>query len=94
MAVALLRKRLESLPEGNGWRVESAGTWGLDGSDMDDWVKTVLDEKGIPFEQHAARTVDDKMLESFDLILTMEKGQKEALGIEFPKVAERVYVLG
>jgi protein-tyrosine phosphatase len=75
------------------WRVESAGTWGLDGSDMADSVKVVLKERGITPETHAARTVNAEMLNAFDLILTMEKGQQEALRIEFPEVAERVYLL-
>jgi protein-tyrosine phosphatase len=33
------------------------------------------------------------MLESFNLILTMEYGQKEALQVEFPQVAQRVFLL-
>lgn len=93
MAEALLRKRIESLPGTSEWRIESAGTWGLDGSDMDDRVKIVLNELDVPFGQHSARTVDEGLLESFDLILTMEKGQKEALAVEFPGIAERVFML-
>jgi protein-tyrosine-phosphatase len=34
------------------------------------------------------------MLRQFNLILTMERGQKEALRAEFPEVARRVYLLG
>ena len=90
MAVALFRKKLASLPEGGEWRVESAGTWGLDGSEMAQDVQTVLEEKGIEIADHSARTVDREMLSSFDLILTMEKGQKEALRMEFPEVSKRI----
>jgi len=93
MAVALFRNKIDNLPEMNGWRVESAGTWGMDGSDMAEGVKTILKEKGIEIQQHCARTVDEELLNSFNLILTMEKGQKEALRIEFPVISERVYQL-
>jgi protein-tyrosine phosphatase len=34
------------------------------------------------------------MLRQFNIILTMERGQKEALQAEFPEVARRVYRLG
>jgi len=75
------------------WRVESAGTWGIDGSDMAEGVRTVLEEMGIKPGSHSARTVTAEMLNAFDLILTMERGQKEALKIEFLKSAGRVYLL-
>lgn len=93
MAAALFRKKLEHLPKSKKWRVESAGTWGLDGSDMADSVKTVLEEMGITAEEHSARTVDPALLDSFDLIVAMEKDQVEALRIEFPKISGRVYLL-
>jgi protein-tyrosine-phosphatase len=75
------------------WRVESAGTWGIDGSDITLSVKQVLTEMEINPEHHSARTVNKSMLDEFDLILTMEKGQKEALKVEFPGSAGRVYML-
>lgn len=75
------------------WCVESAGTWGLDGYDIADGVKTVLEEMGITLSGHTARTVNSALLGPFDLILTMEKDQKEALRHEFPKVSKRVYLL-
>jgi len=37
--------------------------------------------------------VTRELLQSFNLILTMEEGQKEALQIEFPELAHRVYLL-
>jgi protein-tyrosine-phosphatase len=75
------------------WLIESAGTWGMDGSDITESVKQVLIEMGIKPEHHSARTVNAKMLDDYDLILTMERGQKEALKIEFPGSAGRVYML-
>jgi protein-tyrosine phosphatase len=87
--------KLGSLAENpaNDWRVGSAGTWGMDGSDMAEGVRAVLEEMGIKPGRHFARTVTAEMLNAFDLILTMERGQKEAIKIEFLTSAERVYML-
>ena len=75
------------------WRVESAGTWGVNGSDMAESVRQVLGEIGIKPGNHIARTVNAEILNDFGLILTMERGQKEAIKIEFPGSAEKVYML-
>lgn len=93
MAEAIFRHLLAQKKVRSKWRVESAGTWGLDGSGMAEEVKTVLEEMGITPAEHAARTVNKEMLSSFNLILTMEKGQKEALKAEFPELEERVKLL-
>ena len=47
----------------------------------------------IYHSQHS-RTVTGSMLLSFQLILTMERGQMEALRVEFPEIANRVHLLG
>jgi protein-tyrosine-phosphatase len=98
MAEFLMKEKLaklENLTENpaEDWRVESAGTWGIDGSDMAEGVRTVLEEMGIKPGSHSARTVTAEMLSEFDLILTMERGQKEALKIEFSESAGRVFML-
>jgi protein-tyrosine-phosphatase len=93
MAEAILRHQLVRKKVRVKWRLESAGTWGLDGSDMAEGVKNVLEEMGITPLAHTARTVDRDMLHSVSLILTMEKGQKEALRVEFPEVGERIFLI-
>jgi protein-tyrosine phosphatase len=47
----------------------------------------------MDIQAHRARTVSLELLEEFDLILTMEPGHKEAISIEFPSVAGRVFLL-
>jgi protein-tyrosine phosphatase len=98
LAAILMKNKLAKLEISTGkplddWRVESAGTWGMDGSDMAVGVRTVLVEMGIKPGNHSARTVNAELLNAFDLILTMEKGQKEALKAEFLESAGRVYML-
>ncbi len=53
----------------------------------------LLGELGIDLSAHRSRSVSEGLLDEFDLILTMEQGHKEALQIEFPKVANRVYMI-
>lgn len=94
IAAALFRRRLEQArSDWREWRIESAGTWGMDGEGASKNALAVMLRRGIDLSTHLARTVNEEMLQSFSLILTMEQGHKEALQIEFPQVAERVYML-
>jgi protein-tyrosine-phosphatase len=45
---------------------------------------------GLDLGSHRARCVSAELLAQYDLILTMEAGQAEALRIEFPGAAPRV----
>jgi len=94
MAQALFLARLQSeCLEWRDWRVESAGTWALDGKPASKYSQKVMEKRGYNLTGHIARTVTADMLKQFDLILTMEPGQKEALQVEFPSVAQRVYMI-
>jgi protein-tyrosine-phosphatase len=93
MAEAIMRKLVNERPDAKKWRVESAGTWGLDGYGPANRAQVVIGEMGLNISGHRARTVTRTMLHSFDLILTMESGHKEALNAEFPKISNRVWML-
>jgi protein-tyrosine-phosphatase len=75
------------------WRVESAGTWAMDGEPVLPSVKQLLNKKGIDLGPHSSRSVSRELLQQFNLILTMESGHKEALRAEFPDLSSRVYLL-
>jgi protein-tyrosine-phosphatase len=53
----------------------------------------VLWKKGIDLTLHRSRSVTGELLEHFNLILTMERGHKEALRVEFPEIAQRIYLV-
>ena len=53
----------------------------------------MMDEKGIDIQDHRSQIVSSELLQKHNLVLTMEKGHKEALQVEFPKWADRVYLL-
>ena len=91
MAEALLRSRLGEAAV--DWRIESAGTWALDGERAAPRAIKVLKARGIDLSQHRSRVVDPNMLSKARLVLVMEKGHKEALQVEFPRFANKVFLL-
>jgi protein-tyrosine-phosphatase len=91
MAAALLRAKVAA--ESADWRIESAGTWAREGSPAATRTLLVMKERGLDISDHGSRSVSRELLKSFNLILTMEHGQKEAMQIEFPEVARRIYLL-
>jgi protein-tyrosine phosphatase len=98
MAAAIFRKKLEeasrSEPElGRGWRVESAGTWARQGYPAALLSQLVLESMGIDLRDHRSRIVSSELLAAFNLILTMERGHKEALAAEFPELASRIFTV-
>ena len=91
MAMAVWRAKVG--PSNPDWRIESAGTWAMDGQQAINRAQVVLREIGLDVREHYSRTVTSEMLHSFNLILTMERGHKEALRTEFPEIAPRVFLL-
>jgi protein-tyrosine-phosphatase len=90
MAAGLFRKKIG---EASDWRIESAGTWGVEGEPAAGKSRVVLGQRGIDISQHRSRTVTRELLNSFNLILTMEAGHAEALRAEFPEIARRVFLI-
>jgi len=91
IAMAIFQSQVER--EHEIWRIESAGTWALDGIASNVQTQRVLAERGLDIRGHRSRVVSRDNISSFDLILTMEADQQEALQIEFPDMAERIYML-
>jgi protein-tyrosine-phosphatase len=95
IAAALFNRMLAQTGEMQGWRVESAGTWVQDGLPATRAAQRVMRAMGIDLSAHRTRCVTSAMLSSFDLILVMEQGHKEALQVEFrdSAIARRVFLL-
>ena len=75
------------------WRVESAGSWAKNGISAIPNSVRVMREMGVHIESHRSRQIDRDLLLVFDLILVMSQHQKEGLRVEFPDLADRVYML-
>ncbi len=93
MAAAIFMLILDKRQELSAWEVASAGTWALDGKPAAAGVQQVMVERGMDISHHRSRSINQKMLDEFDLVLTMESGQKEALRAEFGDKARHVYLL-
>jgi protein-tyrosine phosphatase len=93
MAELLFRQIMQDAPDGQTWRIESAGTWAMEGLPVMPLAAITLAELGLDGRGHRSRCVDGDLLREFDLILTMESGHKEALQTEFPDVAKRVHMI-
>ena len=91
MAEGLLRARLGEAAR--DWRIDSAGTWAIDGEQAAPRAIKVLKGRGIDLSAHRSRVVDPNMLSQVRLVLVMEKGHKEALQVEFPRYASKVFLL-
>jgi len=93
MAACLLCDLVAQHSDLSAWRIESAGTWSVAGDALAPRAYQAMKQLGLELDGHRSRCVNYDMLQSFRLILTMEKGQQEALWIEFPVLRSRVYCL-
>jgi protein-tyrosine-phosphatase len=92
VAEGLLRRRLED--EGLAdWTVSSAGTWAQLRRGAASTSVELLAGRDIDISDHRAREVTRQAVEAADLILCMEAGHAEALRVEFPEAAERIFLL-
>jgi protein-tyrosine-phosphatase len=97
MAEALLRAKVEKDDQGSAvgedWRIESAGVWALPGRSAAANTQLVLKERGIDVSEHHSRPISGNLIKKYNLILTMERGQKEALRAAFPDQAGKIFLL-
>jgi len=91
MAEFLFKDMISSNEE--TWHIASAGTWAIEGAEAARHVKTVLAERDLEASSHRSQPVTRDLLKSFNLVLVMEKGHKEALRVEFPEHRSKVYLL-
>ncbi|MEZ4661302.1 MAG: hypothetical protein R2911_27445 [Caldilineaceae bacterium] len=78
----------------DGWLVRSAGTWAYTGLSAHPHTLIAANTVGLDLQHHRSCGVDDiRPLSFFRLILTMERGHKESLCVEFPEIADRVHLL-
>ncbi|MDT8306276.1 MAG: low molecular weight protein arginine phosphatase [Anaerolineae bacterium] len=92
VAEGLLRQRLQESGL-DAYEVSSAGTWAQLRRGAASTSITLMAERDIDISSHRAREVSAEVLEEADLILCMESGHAEALRVEFPEAAERIYLL-
>jgi protein-tyrosine-phosphatase len=90
VAAALLEDRLRQKGRGD-WTVSSAGTWAVARRAAAHNSQIVMTQYGHDISDHMARMVEEPFLAEADLVLCMEEGHVEALMIEFPQQAHKIY---
>lgn len=90
LAEHLLRRRLAADVFTAAWRVESAGVWAQPDLPALSAARQAGAELGVDLSDHRSQRVDDLNLSHYDLILTMERGQRDLLRVEHPDIAERI----
>ena len=93
MAAALFNKKMVEMGLSDQCQAHSAGTWGRDGYPAADGAIQVIQERGVDISGHRSRIVTREIIDSAAIILTMERGHKEALTIEFSHKQDRIYLL-
>ncbi len=93
MGEAILKKLVSERNDADFWCIESAGTWAIDGRDPAFLSKYVMELMGMDISSHRSQPINLKMLQNFDLILTMEKDQKRWLKAQYVDFANRIYML-
>jgi protein-tyrosine phosphatase len=86
------RRLLVENYQGN-WLVSSAGTWTRDGDSVPAPFRKIGKELGVDLSQHRSQSISSIDIKEYDVIVVMEKGHKEAMQVEFPKFAGRIYML-
>lgn len=90
VATALLKDRLQNSGY-EDWMVSSAGTWAQVKRGASHNSVVVAAQYGHDISDHIARMVEESILGEVDLVLCMEEGHVEALMVEFPDQAHKIY---
>lgn len=93
MAAALLTAFAEKQAHGAQLRVESAGTWGVDGQPASANSQVVMNRRGLTLEGHTARTITAEMADAASLIIVMTRDHKYALSAEFPTARPKIHLM-
>lgn len=79
---------------GKDFNVQSAGLGAVVDSAADPLAEKIAKLHGISLEGHRARQVNQDMLKSADLVLTMEANQKEYLLQKYPYLEGKIFRYG
>lgn len=88
MAQGLLGARLPA------WRVRSAGLNALVGAPADEIAIALMRERGIDIGAHRATQITRRMCLESEMVLVMDRGQRQRLEDLYPEACGRVFRLG
>ena len=94
MAVAILVDLLERGGHSQSVEVHSAGIWAVEGQPATLDAQKVMHERGLDVSKHRAHLLSAGDIRAADLLVTMEAGIAEVIGIEAPSAASKTVTLG
>lgn len=89
----MLKQELAARNLPGEWTMESAGSWVHDLVPATSEAFFEAQRRGLDLSTHIAKGIEVLDLDSADLFLVMEQGQKESILIDFPKLRDRIYLL-
>jgi protein-tyrosine phosphatase len=92
VGAALLRANLQKRNL-DDWTVSSAGTWAQPAKGASDYSVELMAEQGFDISDHQSVMIESKHLKEADLVLCMETGHAEALRVEFPAEADKIFLI-
>ncbi|MCY0888690.1 MAG: low molecular weight protein arginine phosphatase [Alicyclobacillaceae bacterium] len=92
MAEHIARHQLAE--RGLSWQVASAGLHAAPGMPMSAPAVNALVRRHVVLNAHSSRPVDEEMLASADIVLTMTAAHRSEVVRRFPHMAHKVHVLG
>jgi protein-tyrosine phosphatase len=94
MAVGILKYKLQRSFAFSRWTVESAGLQGLVGQPADLNAQVAMEAYGLDISRHIARRVSRNLVSQYDLVITVERQQKQLLDFAFSEFQERFFFIG
>ena len=93
IAAAHFSSKLKQRQISSGWVVDSAGTWTENNIPIVPLVKDFAAARGLQLGEHVSKMIEDVDIFSYNQIIVMEIGQKEALQIEFENISHKIHLL-
>lgn len=73
--------------------VGSAGTWVKEACRAHNNAIQIAEKNGLDLTTHISREINNTLIDEANLIIVMEKGQKEALSFEFANSSKKILML-
>ena len=93
LAAVILRRELATRNMPGEWIVESAGSWVSDLAPATPEALIEAAKRGLDLSTHTSKGIEGIHREQIDLFLVMEKGQKESILLDYPKLKYKTYLL-
>lgn len=93
LAAAILKRELATRKIPGEWIVGSAGSWVQDLLPPTPEAFIEAAKRSLDLSSHISQGIEALDLDSVDLLLVMEMGQKESILLDFPKLSGRIFLL-